>query len=50
MGLCQRTFQIAFQNFDVNGYDTRGSDMDLYLPTHRKDAYRKSITYIGGEL
>ena len=23
-------------NFDVNGYDTRGSDMELYLPTLRK--------------
>ena len=29
-------------NFDVNGYDTRGSDMDLYLPTLGKEVYRSS--------
>ena len=27
-------------NFDANGYDTRGSDMDLYFPTLHKEAYR----------
>ena len=37
-------------NFDVNGYDTRGSDMDLYLPTLRKEAYRNSFMYMGGKL
>ena len=37
-------------NFYVNGYDTRGSDMDLYLPTLRKEAYRNSVMYMGGEL
>ena len=37
-------------NFDVNGYDTRGSDMDLYLPTLRKDAYRNSFMCMGGKL
>ena len=29
-------------NFDVNGYDTRGSDMDLYFHTLRKEDYRNS--------
>ena len=37
-------------NFDGNGYDTRGSDMDLYLPTLRKEAYRNSFMYMGGKL
>ena len=37
-------------NFDVNGYDTRGSDMDLYLPTLRKEAHRNSFMYMGGKL
>ena len=37
-------------NFDVNGYDTRGSDMDLYLPTLRKEAYRNNFMYMGGKL
>ena len=33
-------------HFDVNGYDTRGSDMDLYLPTLRKEVYRYSFMYM----
>ena len=37
-------------NFDVNGYDTRGSDMELYLPTLRKDMYRNICMYMGGKL
>ena len=37
-------------NFDVNGFDTRGSDMDLYLPTLRKEVYRNSFMYMGGKL
>ena len=37
-------------NFDVNGYDTRGSDMDLYPPTLRKEVYRNSFMYMGGKL
>ena len=37
-------------NFDVNGYDTRWSDMDLYLPTLRKEAYGNSFMYMGGKL
>ena len=37
-------------NFDVNGYDTRGSDMELYLPTLRKEAYRNSFMNMGGKL
>ena len=37
-------------NFDVNGYDTRGSDMELYLPTLHKDMYRNSFMYVGGKL
>ena len=36
-------------NFDVNGYDTRGSDMDLYLPTLHKESYRNSFMYMGGK-
>ena len=37
-------------NFDVNGYGTRGSDMDLYLPTLHKETYRNSFVYMGGKL
>ena len=37
-------------NFDVNGYATRGSDMDLYLPTLHKETYRHSFMYMGGKL
>ena len=37
-------------NFYVNGYDTRGSDMDLYLLTLHKEAYRNSFMYMGGKL
>ena len=37
-------------DFDVNGYDTRGSDMELYLPTLRKESYRNSFMYMGGKL
>ena len=37
-------------NFDVNGYDTRASDMELYLPTLRKEAFRNSFMYMGGRL
>ena len=37
-------------NFDVNGYDTIGSDMDSHLPTLRKEAYRNSFMYMGGKL
>ena len=37
-------------DFDVNGYDTRGSDMELYLPTPRKEAYRNNFMYMGGKL
>ena len=37
-------------NFDVNGYDTRGSDMEVYLPTLRKESYRNSFMYMGGKL
>ena len=37
-------------NFDVNGYDIRGSDKELYLPTLHKDMYRNSFMYMGGKL
>ena len=37
-------------NFDVYGYDTGGSDMDLYVPTLPKEAYRNSCMYMGGKL
>ena len=36
--------------FYVNAYDTRGSDMELYLPTLRKESYRNSFMYMGGKL
>ena len=37
-------------DFDVNGYDTKGSDMELYLPTQHKETYRNSFMYMGGKL
>ena len=37
-------------NFDVNGYDTRWFEMDLYLLRLRKEAYRNSFKYMGGKL
>ena len=37
-------------DFDVNGYDARGSDMDLYLRTPHKEAYRNTFMYMGGKL
>ena len=31
-------------NFDINGYDTRGTDgMNVYLPTLKKDTYKTSF-------
>ena len=31
-------------NFDVNGYDTRGTDsMNVYLPKLKKDIYKNSF-------
>ena len=36
-------------NFDGNSYDTRGSDIELYLPTLRKDIFRNSFMYMGGK-
>ena len=37
-------------NFDANGYDIRGSDMDLYLPTLYKEADRNSFMSMGDKL
>ena len=38
-------------NFDINGYDTRGTDgMNVYLPTLKKDIYKNSFLYKGGQL
>ena len=37
-------------NFDVNGYDTRGSDMEFYLPMLRQEAFRNSFMYMGDKL
>ena len=37
-------------NFYVNGYDNRGSDMDLYLPILCKEAYQNSFMYMGDKL
>ena len=32
------------KNFDVNGYDTRGTDsMNVYLPKLKKDIYKNSF-------
>ena len=36
-------------NFDIKGYDTRGTDgMNVYLPTLKKDIYKNSFLYKGG--
>ena len=38
-------------NFDVNGYDTRGTDsMNVYLPKLKKDIYKNSFLYKGGQV
>ena len=38
-------------NFDINGYDTRGTDgMNVYLPTLKKDIYKNSFLYKGGQV
>ena len=38
-------------NFDINGYDTRGTDgMNVYLPSLKKDIYKNSFLYKGGQL
>ena len=38
-------------NFDINGYNTRGTDgMNVYLPTLKKDIYKNSFLYKGGQL
>ena len=37
-------------NFYANGYDTRGSNMELYLPTLPKEAYQNSFMHMGGNL
>ena len=38
-------------NFDINGYDTRGADsMNVYLPTLKKDMYKNSFMYKGGQV
>ena len=36
-------------DFDVNYYDARGSDMGLYLPKLRKEAYR-DFFFMGDKL
>ena len=37
-------------NFDLNGYNARGLDIELYLPTLRNESYRTSVMYMGGKL
>ena len=38
-------------NFDINGYDTRGTDsMNVYLPPLKKDIYKYSFLYKGGQV
>ena len=50
MGLCQPTFQIGLLWISMltNGYDTWGSDMELYHSTLRKEAYRNMFMYKKG--
>ena len=45
----QRTSDRIVMKFYVNGYDTKGSDMDLYLPTLHEEAYGNSFMYMGGK-
>ena len=41
----------AVMNFDVNGYDTRGTDnMNVYLPKLKKDIYKNSFLYKGAQV
>ena len=38
-------------NFDVNGYDTRGTEsMNVYLLKFKKDIYKNSFLYKGGQV
>ena len=38
-------------NFDVNGYDTRGTEgMNVYLPKLTKDIDKNSFWYKGGQM
>ena len=38
-------------NFDVNCYDTRGTDStNVYLPKLKKDIYKNSFLYKGGQV
>ena len=38
-------------NFDINGYDTSGTDgMNVYLPTVKKDIYKNSFLCKGGQV
>ena len=37
-------------NFYAYGYDTTGSNMELYLPTLPKEANRNSFMHMGGNL
>ena len=38
-------------NFDVNGYDTRGTDsMNIYLPKLKKGIYKNSFLSKGGQV
>ena len=41
---------VDFIGLNDNGYDTKGSDMELYLPTLRTEVYRNSFMYMGGKL
>ena len=46
MGFHRPTYlsERVILNFYVNSYDTRGSDMKLYLPTLRKASYWNGFT------
>ena len=38
-------------NFDVNGYDTRGTDsMNIYLPKLKKGIYKNNFLSKGGQV
>ena len=49
---CQNCYlsDRVVMNFDVNGCDTRGSDMELNPQTLREDMYQNSFMYKGGKL
>ena len=44
-------YNQVVMNFDINGYDTRGTDsMNVYLPKLKKDIYKNSFLHKGGKV